>query len=218
MTALTKRLANSPGLARALPFLVFLGLTFCQGKLGEASRYWIYLAKTLVAAWMLWSLRPMITEMKWKLSWEGIAVGVGVFALWVGLEGNYPSMDELNKKLLSPLLNSLGLMKGEGATTASPAWNPQAHFGAGSLLAFFFLGVRIIGATLVVPPMEEVFFRSLLYRYVVKADFQSVPLGQFLWLPFVTISVIFGLEHREWLPGILCGFAYQGLVCWKKRL
>ena len=24
--------------------------------------------------------------------------------------------------------------------------------------------------------------------------------------------------HREWLAGILCGFAYQGLVCWKKRL
>ena len=31
-------------------------------------------------------------------------------------------------------------------------------------------------------------------------------------------SVVFGLEHREWLAGILCGFAYQGLVCWKNRL
>jgi len=31
-------------------------------------------------------------------------------------------------------------------------------------------------------------------------------------------SLLFGFEHREWLAGIFCGFAYQGLVCWKKRL
>ena len=43
-------------------------------------------------------------------------------------------------------------------------------------------------------------------------------LGSFAWQPFLLASVIFGLEHREWLAGILCGFAYQGLVCWKKRL
>jgi membrane protease YdiL (CAAX protease family) len=29
---------------------------------------------------------------------------------------------------------------------------------------------------------------------------------------------MFGFGHHEWLAGILCGFAYQGLVCWKKRL
>ena len=68
------------------------------------------------------------------------------------------------------------------------------------------------------PPLEEVFFRSFLYRYLAKPDFQSVPLGQFLPGPFLITSVIFGFEHREWLAGILCGFGYQGLVCWKKRL
>ena len=44
------------------------------------------------------------------------------------------------------------------------------------------------------------------------------PIGQFLWMPFIITSVLFGFEHREWLAGILCGFTYQGLVCWKKRL
>jgi CAAX prenyl protease-like protein len=37
-------------------------------------------------------------------------------------------------------------------------------------------------------------------------------------MPFLATSLIFGFEHQEWLPGIVCGFAYQGLVCWKKRL
>ena len=66
--------------------------------------------------------------------------------------------------------------------------------------------------------MEEVFFRSFLYRYIAKPEFLTVPLGQFLWTPFIVTSVLFGFEHREWLAGILCGFAYQGLVCRKKRL
>ena len=72
--------------------------------------------------------------------------------------------------------------------------------------------------TLIVPPLEEVFFRSFLYRYLIRADFLSLPLGGFVWKPFVITSLVFGLEHREWLAGILCGFAYQGLVCWKRRL
>ena len=69
-----------------------------------------------------------------------------------------------------------------------------------------------------VPPLEEIFYRSFLYRYIAKPDFQSVPLGQFSWTPFLATSVVFGLAHQEWLAGILCGFAYQSLVCRKKRL
>ncbi|MBO4545513.1 MAG: CPBP family intramembrane metalloprotease, partial [Verrucomicrobia bacterium] len=38
------------------------------------------------------------------------------------------------------------------------------------------------------------------------------------WMPFVVVSVIFGLVHQEWLAGILCGLVYQGLVCYKGRL
>ena len=30
--------------------------------------------------------------------------------------------------------------------------------------------------------------------------------------------MIFGAAHAEWLAGILCGLAYQALVCRKKRL
>ena len=45
-----------------------------------------------------------------------------------------------------------------------------------------------------------------------------MPLGQFAWVPFLATSAVFGFTHREWLAGILCGFVYQGLVCWKKRL
>src|SRR5258708_38319746 len=108
MTQLAKKLGISPTLARVLPFVVFLGLTFLQGKFGNASRYWFYLVKTLVGLWMLWSLRTRIVEMKWVFSWEAVVVGVGVFVLWVQLDGFYPTVHELYQKFICPLLQRLG--------------------------------------------------------------------------------------------------------------
>jgi len=209
MLSLRKKFAVAPAFARVAPFVVFLALTFCQGKFGEASRYWFYLAKTLAGAWLIWEMRPFVAEMRWALSWEAVVAGVGVFVMWVGLDGWYPPLTELMSKI--------GLGKAGGAAV-QPIWNPRMQFGEGTALAWLFIVVRLAGATLVVPPLEEVFFRSFLYRYIAKADFQSVPLGQFAWVPFLVTSLFFGFEHQEWLAGILCGFAFQGLVIRKKRL
>lgn len=192
---LTDKFAESPVWARFLPFFIFVALTAAQGWLGEAGRYWIYLGKTLVGAWLIWLMRPYVAEMKWAFSWEAVVVGAGVCVIWVGLDSFYPKMGD-----------------------SGDPWNPFVQFGEGALLGWFFVGVRIAGSSLVVPPLEEVFYRSFVYRIIAKADWVKVPLGAFSWTPFIVTSVIFGLVHHQWLAGILCGFAYQGLVCWKKRL
>jgi CAAX prenyl protease-like protein len=93
-----------------------------------------------------------------------------------------------------------------------------AFFGEGTFLAWAFIAVRVLGSSIVVPPIEEVFYRSFVYRSVSRPDFESEPIGRFAWMPFIVTSVLFGVSHQEWLAGILCGFAYQGLVCWTKRL
>ena len=196
MNFLRRQFAESPTLARVAPFAVFLLLTACQGQFGEASRYWFYLAKTLVGAWLVWEMRPFVAEMRWAFSWEAVAVGVAVCVMWIGLDGLYPKLGK-----------------------AGTAWNPHRQFGAGSALAWLFVVVRIAGSSIVVPPLEEVFYRSFLYRYIARPDFRSVPLGQFAWIPFLVTVAIFGVVHpQQWLAGILCGAAYQGLVIWKKRL
>jgi len=208
MNVPTVLLANFPAIARVAPFVVFLVLTFCQGYFGEGGRYWLYLAKTLVGAWMLWVVRGYEQEMRWKLSWEAVVAGVAVFVVWVGLDRIVPTQQELWVKL--------GLSK--APTTPTSTWNPFMQFGAGTELGWFFINVRVLGASLVVPPLEEVFYRSFLYRWIARPDFASVPLGQFAWKPFLITALIFGFAHNEWLAGILCAVAYQGLVCWKKRL
>jgi CAAX prenyl protease-like protein len=192
---LTRKLRSSPVIARAAPFVIFLALTFCQGQFGEASRYWLYAVKTIVGVWLVWVMRPVVAEMRWAFSWEAVVVGVAVCAMWVGIDDYYPKIGK-----------------------AGAGWNPHAEFGQGSALAWFMVAARLFGSTVVVPPLEEVFYRSFLYRSIIKADFQSVPLGTFNWLAFVVASIFFGFEHSQWLAGILCGLAYQGLACWKNRL
>ncbi|MBI3414583.1 MAG: CAAX prenyl protease-related protein [Verrucomicrobia bacterium] len=195
MNFLNGKLAISPLLARVVPFAVFIGLTVLQEQLGETARYWIYLAKTLAGAWMIWLVRPFVAEMKWAMSWAAVAAGVAVFALWVGLDPLYPHFGK-----------------------SGPGWNPHSVFGVDSTLAWFFIAIRLAGSAIVVPPLEEVFYRSCVYRYLAEKDFLSVPLNRFLPLPFVVTSVAFGFEHAQWLAGILCGFIYQGLVCRTGRL
>ena len=195
MRFLDKKLAFSPAASRVVPFLIFLALTVDQGKLGAASAYWFYFAKTFVGAWLVWEMRPLVVEMRWAFSWEAVLVGIGVFALWVGLDPFYPH-----------------LMK------SSAAWNPNEQFGDGSALAWLMIVTRLLGSTFVVPPLEEVFYRSFLYRYVASQNFLSVPLNKFLPLPFLATAAVFGFAHNEWLAGILCGAAYQWLVLRKNRL
>ena len=195
MAALKKFFSGSPAAARVTPFAVFLGLTVCQGQFGAASAFWFYLAKTVAGAWLLIEVRPYVTEMRWKASVEAVAVGIAVFAAWVGL-------DPLYQKIFHT-----------GATG-----NPFDIFDRNAVLAWFFIAVHLIGMTVIVPPIEEIFYRSFIYRYIATKDFLSISPGQFLPVPFFATAIIFGLSHNEWLPGILCGMAYQWLVIRKKRL
>ncbi len=208
MHYLRKKMEMSPTAARVIPFGIFLALTFCQGKFGPQSVYWFYLAKTIVGAWLIFLMRPLVAEMKWALSWEAILVGVFVFAIWVGLDGFYPSLNEL--------LQKIGM--GSSKTSTTTFWNPNQQFGENSGLALLFVATRILGSSIIVPPLEEVFYRSFLYRWIVRPDFQSVALNEFVPKAFFIVALMFGLSHVEWLPGILCALSYQWLVLRKNRL
>ena len=196
MRFLTK-IFNNPVYARVVPFGIFLALTFCQGKSQAAPAYWFYLAKTLVGAWLVYEMRPHISEMRWAISWEAVVVGIAICVLWVGIDPLYPH-----------------LLKTKTGSTG----NPFVVFGDGSPLAWFFIIVHILGFTIVVPPLEETFYRSFVYRYIASPNFLAVPLNRFIPLPFFVTAALFGISHNEWLAGILCGAAYQWLVIRKNRL
>src|SRR5579859_1769133 len=169
MSFLREKFQASSIYVRVAPFIIFLGFTFFQDSFGEEGRYWMYLVKSAVGAWLIWEMRPFVPEMRWAFSWEAVVVGVAVCVMWVGLDPFYPKF-----------------------TKPGPSWDPEAIFGKGSGGAWSFNLVHLLGSTLVVPPLEEVFYRSFLYRYFVKLDFQTMPLSRFHGLSFVVTSLIFG--------------------------
>ena len=195
MNSLIKKVTDSPILIRIVPFFVFLGLTSCQGRLGPASAFWFYFAKTILGIWFIWLMRPFVPEMRWSISWEAVAVGVAICVIWVGLDPYYWHMK-----------------------THDAPWNPFAQFGDHAALAWFMVAVRVLGSTFVVPPLEEVFYRSFVYRYIANQNFLSVPLNRFLPVPFIATAVIFGASHYQWLAGMICGAAYQWLAIRRNHL
>src|SRR5689334_20905196 len=109
-------LAQSPVRARFAPFFIFLIGTALQGKFGPESHFWVYSIKTLLGVFLIWAMWPIVTEMRWAFSWEAVAVGIGVFVMWVGIDPFYPKYGK-----------------------QEIVWNAFGHFGEGSALAWFFV-------------------------------------------------------------------------------
>jgi uncharacterized protein len=195
-----KHMADSPEYARFVPLLIFVVITFFGGMMGGDGKFWMYALKVLVGLWLVWEMRAVVSEMRWAISWEAVVVGVLIFVVWVGLDPFYPK-------------NNLFFQD-----TEDSIWNPFTRFGDGSAVAWALIVIRIFGMTIVVPPLEEVFYRSFLYRFIIRYDFRTVALGHFDGLALALVALLFGAVHFQWLPGIICGVAYQWLVIRKGRL
>jgi CAAX prenyl protease-like protein len=197
-----------PEVPRALPFALFLLIGSFQGKGFFGSEYWMYAAKTIGVGLLLWSIRAWLPEMKWSFRIEGVVVGLVIAGLWIGLDGKIPSLDELwgmGRKLIT----------GKAPEPPKPdvPWNPLEFYKDAPLLGWTFLMIRVLGRSLVVPPLEEVFYRSFLYRYFANPKFAELPLNTWHLVSFLSTSAVFGLSHPgQWVQAILCGLAFQALV------
>ncbi|MBM3791630.1 MAG: CAAX prenyl protease-related protein, partial [Acidobacteria bacterium] len=73
-----------------------------------------------------------------------------------------------------------------------------------------FLIFRIAGTSVLVPIIEELFWRGWLMRYLIVADFRRVPLGTYSALSFWVTALLFASEHGPyWDVGLMAGVAYN---------
>ena len=198
--------------ARILPFVVYLsflaivqiipsitasGVT--QNSWGGHVDLWLYPVKTAAVLALLIYFWPQYQELKDTIingpreAILTIAVGLLVYAAWVRMDWSWA-------------------MQGDGA---GQGYDPfRMGTGTGIVLA----GIRLFGASVVVPIMEELFWRSFLIRYLISSKFESVALGTFTVFSCAATVVLFGLEHDLWLAGMMAGVAYTGLLYYTKRL
>jgi hypothetical protein len=111
------------------------------------------------------------------------AAGIVVLVLWILPEGLYPLLG------------------------ARAPFDPFRALPRGQ--AFVWIGVRLLGAAVVVPFVEEFFWRGFLIRWLVRSDFRTVPLGTFTWYSFLATVLLFAVEHDRWLAGLIAGVVYN---------
>ena len=70
---------------------------------------------------------------------------------------------------------------------------------------------RLAGLALVVPVMEELFWRSFVMRWIDARQFLSVDPRKASPLAFALSSALFASEHSLWFAGLLAGAAYAWL-------
>ena len=72
------------------------------------------------------------------------------------------------------------------------------------------LSLRIFRAALLVPILEELFWRAWLPRFLDAKDFRTRPLGSFTILSFSATTVLFASEHGPfWEVGLVAGIVYN---------
>ena len=66
------------------------------------------------------------------------------------------------------------------------------------------LWFRILRLVIVVPLLEEIFWRGFLMRHLIRDPFHTIPFGTFSWPSFAWVTLFFGFAHwgeRIWPPG-----------------
>jgi CAAX prenyl protease-like protein len=77
------------------------------------------------------------------------------------------------------------------------------------------LVLRTTRAALLVPVLEELFWRGWLPRWIQNSRFDQIPLGQYTPLAFWATALLFAAEHGPfWEVGLLTGIIYNW---WMRR-
>ncbi len=135
-------------------------------------------------------------------NWAGtIALGVGVFALWIAPD------------LLFPNYRSHWLWSNwiTGSVAGGLPENEQSNIAV--------LVLRGLRASLIVPIVEELFWRAWLMRWLIDKDFWKIPLGTYAPQAFWIVAALFAAEHGPyWDVGLATGILYNWWMVRTKSL
>ncbi len=183
--------ARSPSWPYVAPFAIFLGFLALSPYLPGGPEITYPLRVVAVsAALLLWSRH--FVSLRCSHFGASVLLGLAVFVIWVGPDLLWPGY-----RAHWLFQNSL-----TGRLTSSI---PEA-----ARQNVLFLAWRFAGMVLLVPVVEELFWRAWLMRYAIKHDFRSVALGAYNVWAFWLCAVLFASEHGPyWDVGLAAGIAYN---------
>ena len=190
-------------IAYTLPMLLFVALLGLSSLLKNidnrfwlsSAEYWIYPTQTILCGGLLLWFRREYSFQRLTQPIFVVAIAVVVFLLWISPQAFF------------------------GFAAREAGFNP-AIFSADPLLYWTEIVLRFVRLVVVVPFMEEIFWRGFLLRYLIDEEFDRVPFGRFSWLSFVAVTLAFGFSHSkaDWAAAVLTGAIYNGVAYRTKSL
>lgn len=182
---------SNPHLPYIGPFLIFIALLAIQKYLTFLGD-WEYALRVVIVAASIWVLSRKVLDFKIRHFGASLAIGIGVFLLWIAPDTLFPGWRQ------------------HWLFTNSITGEVRVSLSAEQLASPFLLIFRTISAALLVPILEELFWRAWMLRWLIKNDFEQLPLGTYDTQSFWIVAALFALEHGPyWEVGLATGIIYN---------
>lgn len=173
------------------PFAYFILCLAALPKLGLAPRtelaFWLFSGLACV-----WLFSRRLIRLEAAAPWTSAAFGIAVFVIWIAPDTLWPGWR-------SHWLFANSILGGASINLSAGALKDPAA-----------LALRIARAVVLVPIVEELFWRGWMMRWIENPDFERVPLGAWHPRAFWITAALFALEHGAyWDVGLLAGIAYN---------
>ncbi len=171
------------------PLAVFLGIGALESYL---PRYYplVYILKVIAVTLVLVACRRTWADIRVDGRVVPLAIAVGAFVTlqWVLVTKYVPYAQWSSRTAFDPWLLQDPLQR------------------------WAFLAARLYGLVVLIPVVEELFWRSFLMRFITKEKWYTVPVGTFSQPAFWCVAAAFAAAHPEWLAALVCGIAYGWLL------
>ncbi len=180
--------------AFTLPMGIFLALLALVGLLHKigggfwlaSAEYWIYPLQTvLCSAVLVWFLREYRLRAPSQILFT-VVIAALVFVLWIAPQ-----------QFLGFAPRRIG-------------FDPEI-FGDQSAAYWTTVILRFIRLAVVVPLVEEIFWRGFLLRYLIDEKFYRIKFGTFSWFSFAVVTGAFAFTHSpaDWVAALITGALYN---------
>ncbi len=188
-----------PALGWVAPFSIFMLLLAVMPKLPIPQPYESVLRVVLLMAALWYFSRDIIATMRVEHAIGSIVLGVAVFFMWIAPDALIPGWRD-------------HWLFQNSVTGSIKTTIPPEEFADPLVVA-----LRFARAALLVPVIEELFWRGWLPRWLVNPDWQKVQLGTYTTLAFVGTALLFASEHGPyWEVGLACGVIFNWWM-WRTR-
>jgi CAAX protease family protein len=175
-------------------------LAFCQlvTAHGHAfvlrhAEFWIYPAQTILCGALLLWFRRCYEFHRLKNVGLTLLIAFAVFVLWIAPQQFFH---------FAP--RTIG-------------FDPEI-LGKNRAVYWSTISFRFLRLVVVVPLMEEIFWRGFLLRFVIDEHFERVPFGKFTWPSFAIVTLAFTFSHSrpDWPSAFIAGALYN-VVAYRTR-